>query len=78
MTSIQILSKSPGLAAIFGAFVGALGSSTSTWIAQKHQDRRDLLAKRSSIARSCIRISSGKALASWLTPRSTRYLIQKI
>jgi hypothetical protein len=33
-------------AAIFGSLVGALGSSVSTWIAQRHQDRRDLLAKK--------------------------------
>jgi hypothetical protein len=41
---------SPGtitaLAAIFGSLVGALGSSISTWITQRHQDRRDLLAKQ--------------------------------
>jgi len=35
-----------GLAAIFGSLVGALGSSTSTWIIQKHQDRRDLLGRK--------------------------------
>ena len=34
------------LAAIFGSFTGALASSVSTWITQRHQDRRDLLAKR--------------------------------
>ncbi len=34
------------LAAIFGSLTGALASSMSTWIAQRHQDRRDLLAKR--------------------------------
>jgi len=34
------------LAAIFGSLVGALGSSISTWITQRHQDRRDLLAKK--------------------------------
>ncbi|HEY0703910.1 MAG TPA: hypothetical protein VGD60_14170 [Candidatus Acidoferrales bacterium] len=34
------------LAAIFGSLVGALGSSLSTWITQRHQDRRDLLAKK--------------------------------
>jgi hypothetical protein len=41
---------SPGtitaFAAIFGSLVGALGSSVSTWIAQRHQDRRELLAKK--------------------------------
>ncbi len=35
-----------GLAAIFGSLVGALGSSFSTWIIQKHQDRRDLLGRK--------------------------------
>lgn len=34
------------LAAIFGSLIGALTSSLSTWITQRHQDRRDLLAKR--------------------------------
>jgi hypothetical protein len=34
------------LAAIFGSLTGALASSVSTWITQRHQDRRDLLAKR--------------------------------
>jgi hypothetical protein len=50
MTMVQMLSSSSGmvtaLAAIFGSLVGALGSSTSTWIIQRHQDRRDLLAKK--------------------------------
>jgi hypothetical protein len=32
-------------AAIAGSFVGALGSVVGTWITQKHQDRRDLVAK---------------------------------
>lgn len=45
-----MLSATPGsvtaLAAIFGSLVGALGSSMSTWIIQRHQDRRDLLAKK--------------------------------
>jgi hypothetical protein len=34
------------LAVIFGSLTGALASSVSTWITQKHQGRRDLLAKR--------------------------------
>jgi hypothetical protein len=34
------------LAAIFGLLSGALASSASTWITQRHEDRRDLLAKR--------------------------------
>jgi hypothetical protein len=34
------------LAAIFGSLSGALASSVSTWITQKHQDQRDLVARR--------------------------------
>jgi cell division septum initiation protein DivIVA len=34
------------LAAIFGSLAGALASSVSTWITQRHQDQRDLQAKR--------------------------------
>jgi hypothetical protein len=34
------------LAAIFGSLAGALASGVSSWIAQKHQDQRDLVAKR--------------------------------
>src|SRR3974377_645611 len=34
------------LAAIAGSLVGALGSLVGTLIMQRHQDRRDLLAKR--------------------------------
>jgi hypothetical protein len=34
------------LAAILGSVVGALGSSISTWIIQRHQDRRDLLGRK--------------------------------
>jgi hypothetical protein len=33
------------LAAIFGSLTGTLASSLSTWITQRHQDRRDILAK---------------------------------
>jgi hypothetical protein len=36
------------LAAIGGSLVGALGSSVSTWIAQRHQDRRELLVRKIS------------------------------
>ena len=36
------------LAAIFGSLTGALGSSFSAWIGQRHQDRRDLLEKKIS------------------------------
>jgi hypothetical protein len=50
MTTLSILSVPQGaitaLAAILGSLVGALGSSMSTWIIQRHQDRRDLLARR--------------------------------
>jgi hypothetical protein len=34
------------LAAVCGSLVGALGSSVGAWIAQQHQNRRDLLAKK--------------------------------
>jgi hypothetical protein len=34
------------LAAIFGSLTGILASSVSTWIAQRHQDRRDTVDKR--------------------------------
>ena len=33
-------------AAICGSLVGAFGSTFSTWIIQRHQDRRDLMAKK--------------------------------
>ena len=33
-------------AAIFGSLVGAFGSTCSTWIIQRHQDRRDLMARK--------------------------------
>jgi len=36
----------PALAALCGSIVGALGSSVSTWIAQRHQNQRDLVAKK--------------------------------
>ena len=49
MTSVATLAIGPesiaGLSAIFGSLVGALGSSTTTWIIQRYQDRRSLLAK---------------------------------
>ena len=43
---MRLLAISPALAAIFGSMTGALGSSLSTWITQRHADRRDLLARR--------------------------------
>jgi len=36
----------PAMAALFGSLVGALGSSLSTWITQRHADQRDLLARK--------------------------------
>ena len=35
-----------GLAAISGSIVGAFGSVVGTWITTRHQDLRDLLAKK--------------------------------
>ena len=48
MSAFQISSPATisALAAIFGSLTGALASSVSTWITQKHRDQRDLLAKR--------------------------------
>ena len=37
---------SASLAAIAGSLVGALGSSVATWIAARHQDRRNMLGKQ--------------------------------
>lgn len=34
------------MAAIFGSLAGALASSVSNWITQRHRDQRDLIAKR--------------------------------
>jgi len=34
------------IAAIAGSLVGALGSSIATWIAARHQDRREMLGKQ--------------------------------
>jgi hypothetical protein len=34
------------LAAIAGSVVGALGSSVATWIAARHQDRREMLGQQ--------------------------------
>jgi hypothetical protein len=34
------------LAAVGGSLVGALASGVSAWVAQRHQNRRDLLAKQ--------------------------------
>ena len=46
MMPVQPVTMNPGMAALFGSLVGALGSSVSTWITQRHADRRDLLARR--------------------------------
>lgn len=40
------VTMNPAVAALFGSLVGALGSSASTWITQRHADQRDLLARR--------------------------------
>lgn len=49
MTSLRNLSLNPttiaALAAVFGSLIGGLSSSLGTWITQRHQDRRELLAK---------------------------------
>ena len=36
------------IAAVCGSLVGALGSSVGTWISHRHQNRRDLLARKIS------------------------------
>src|ERR1700677_1770493 len=46
MTPMQPATMNPAMAALFGSLVGALGSSVSSWITQRHADRRDLLARR--------------------------------
>jgi hypothetical protein len=46
MTPMRFVTMSPALAALFGSLVGALGSSVSTWITQRHADQRDLVARR--------------------------------
>lgn len=46
MTLVTFSTMSPALAAVFGSLAGAMGSSVSTWITQRHADRRDLLARR--------------------------------
>ena len=46
MMPMQPLTMNPAMAALFGSLVGALGSSASTWITQRHADQRDLLARR--------------------------------
>ncbi|MFZ3333328.1 MAG: hypothetical protein WA197_21995 [Candidatus Acidiferrales bacterium] len=46
MTPMPAVTMNPAVAALFGSLVGALGSSASTWITQRHADQRDLLARR--------------------------------
>jgi hypothetical protein len=46
MTRMQIVTMSPGIAAIFGSLAGAAVSSLSTWITQRRADESDLLARR--------------------------------
>ena len=49
---MQLISQSwspaavSALAALCGSLVGALGPSVSAWITQRHQNRRDILAKK--------------------------------
>jgi len=43
---MQSAAMNPAMAALFGSLVGALGSSLSTWITQRHADQRDLLARK--------------------------------
>ena len=53
-------------AAVSGSIVGALGSAVGTWVTQRHQDRRDLLAKK---------IVSREALYSDFIAESARLLV---
>ncbi len=53
--------------AILGSLVGALGSSVSAWIAQRHADRRELLARK---------ISQREALYSEFISESARTLVE--
>jgi hypothetical protein len=46
MTPGTFPTMSPALAAVLGSLAGAVGSSLSTWITQRHADQRDLLARR--------------------------------
>jgi hypothetical protein len=46
MTPMRAVTMNPAMAALFGSLVGALGSSVSSWITQRHADQRDLLARR--------------------------------
>ncbi|MGA8406959.1 MAG: hypothetical protein WB680_07250 [Candidatus Acidiferrales bacterium] len=46
MTPTPVVTLSPAIAALLGSLVGALVSSVSTWITQRHADQRDLVARR--------------------------------
>src|SRR5271170_7396976 len=46
MSPMRSMAISTALSSIFGSMTGALGSTLSTWITQRHADRRDLLARR--------------------------------
>ena len=56
-------------AAISGSMVGAFGSAVGTWITQRHQGRRDLLAKK---------IISREALYSDFIAESARLLVDAL
>ena len=43
---MRFVPMNPAIAVMFGSLAGALGSSLSAWIAQRHADRRELLARR--------------------------------
>jgi hypothetical protein len=38
----------PTLSAIGGSFIGALSSMVSTWLAQRHRERRELVAQKTA------------------------------
>jgi hypothetical protein len=64
------------LAATFGSLIGALASSVSNWITQKHQGRRDLRISwlsESLTASSYIPTLSAKARMPWLTPSNITF-----
>ena len=58
-----------GLAAVSGSIAGALGSVVGTWITTRHQDLRDLLAKK---------IGRREALYSDFITESARLLVDAL
>ena len=46
MSPFENAATIPALAAIGGSVAGALGSAVNAWIVQRHQDRRELVAKK--------------------------------